>query len=200
MVHQVVFRQRAYEWSQLGYKGKPEYAFIGRSNVGKSTLINQVVKQPNLAQTSQQPGKTRHIDLFEVDQTWNLVDLPGYGYAKISKQAREAWLRMMEGYFLNRPNLATLFLLIDSSIPPKDVDLEFAYWLGLHEIPFSLVYTKADKAKPGAVQANIQEFEAKMAEEWEELPPTFQTSAKNGHGTNALLQYIQGINKELSTS
>ncbi len=200
MVKQANFLQRAYEWGQLGYGVKPEYAFIGRSNVGKSTLINQVVKQPNLTETSQQPGKTRHIDLFEVDQIWNLVDLPGYGYAKISKQAREAWLRMMEGYILNRPNLATLFLLIDSSIPPKDVDLEFAYWLGLHEIPFSLVYTKTDKAKSRAVKENIQEFEAKMAEEWEELPPTFQTSAKNGYGTDALLAYIHSINKKLLTS
>ena len=199
-IKQIDFQKRYQDWSQMGFANKPEYAFIGRSNVGKSSLINQLAGRKNLAETSGTPGKTRHIDLFTVDNRWNLVDLPGYGYAKIAKQAREAWLTMMEGYFLNRPNLASVFVLIDSSIPPKAVDQEFTYWLGMHEVPFSLVYTKADKAKPAEVEENIRQFEARMAEDWEELPPTFQTSAKNGEGTDTLLQYIQTVNQELLTS
>lgn len=197
MVKNIIFRQRGYQWSQLNHADKPEYAFIGRSNVGKSTLINQLVNRPKLAQTSQQPGKTRHIDLFEVDETWNLVDLPGYGYAKLSKQARNAWLKMMEGYFLNRPNLASAFLMVDASIPAKSKDLEFAYWLGLHAVPFVLVFTKTDKAREQEVNANIAEFERLMQEDWDQIPPTFRTSAKTGDGAEALLNYIMDVNKSL---
>lgn len=199
MVKQAVFAQRTHEWYQLAHADKPEYAFIGRSNVGKSTLLNQLVNRSKLAQTSKQPGKTRHIDLFTVDQAWNLVDLPGYGYAKLSKQAREAWLNMIEGYFLNRPNLASAFLLVDASIPPKSSDVEFAYWLGLHEVPFALLFTKTDKAKADSVQANVKAFEERMLEDWEALPPRIQTSAQTGEGTDTLYQYILEVNQTLMT-
>lgn len=200
MIDQIEFQQRCHKWDQMKYPDKPEYAFIGRSNVGKSSLINQLAGRKNLAEISGNPGKTRHIDLFVVNNRWNLVDLPGYGYAKMSKKAREAWLSMMEAYFLNRPNLANVFVLIDASIPPKAVDLEFTYWLGMHEVPFSMVYTKTDKAKSAAVDDHIQQFEEKMQDDWEALPPTFRTSAKNGYGAQTLLNYIASVNQTLLAS
>lgn len=195
MIHSADFCKSYPSWETIGYTDKPEYAFIGRSNVGKSSLINLMVNKKNLAKTSNTPGKTQTFNLFLVDRKWNLVDLPGYGYAKASKKSRNDWLGLLEGYFLNRRNLITTFVLIDASIPPKDIDLKFCDWMGQHEIPFSLVFTKADKGKNSEVEKHIQQFRESMEERWEVLPPVFQTSIKNPESSEPLLSYIKELNQ-----
>lgn len=173
---------------------KPEYAFIGRSNVGKSSLINMLTGRKSLAKTSGKPGKTRLINHFLINEEWYLVDLPGYGYAKIAKKEREKWEKFLRTYILQRENLYNLFVLIDSRHNPQPIDLEFMEWLGLSQIPFSIVFTKTDKLKPEELEANINYYEEKLLETWDSVPPVFVSSAEKGTGKNEILKYIAEIN------
>ena len=173
---------------------KPEYAFIGRSNVGKSSLINMLVNQKNLAKTSGTPGKTQLINHFIINDKWYIVDLPGYGYAKRSKNDRNRWEQMIEHYFKKRANLVNVFVLIDARHAPQKNDLEFVNQLGRWEVPFTLVFTKADKEKPGVVKRNEQLFLDKMRETWQFLPQSFVTSAEKKTGREEILQFIFNCN------
>ena len=175
---------------------KPEYAFIGRSNVGKSSLINMLTNRKSLAKISGKPGKTRLINHFLVNEQWYLVDLPGYGYASVSKQERRKWHDLINKYILLRKNLFCLFVLIDSRHEPQMIDIEFMQWLGLNQIPFCTVFTKTDKLRKGELESNITKYQKKMLETWEEIPPLFATSAKTRQGREELLDYIQNINNE----
>jgi len=173
---------------------KPEYAFIGRSNVGKSSLINMITGRRKLAKISGTPGKTITINHFVINTAWYLVDLPGYGFAKRSKLEREKWEKMIRNYLLRRENLVCVFVLIDIRHEPQKNDLEFMEWLALSEIPFTLVFTKADKLKPMQLTNNEEAYRLKLLEEWEELPPIVVPSAEKGDGREALLDYIESLN------
>jgi len=177
--------------------GRPEYAFIGRSNVGKSSLINMLTGVKGLAKTSGRPGKTQLINHFLINNEWYLVDLPGYGYARTSKSSREKWSTMMRDYFLHREALTNVFVLIDSRIPPQRIDLEFIAFLGTNGIPLAIVFTKTDKEKQREVMSNIKAMKKALSELWEELPPMFLTSSLTGYGREALLGSIEQINEEL---
>ena len=177
--------------------GLPEYAFIGRSNVGKSSLINMLTGKKGLAMTSQKPGKTQLINHFIINGAWYLVDLPGYGYARLSKDGREKLKTMIEDYTLERKELVCLFVLVDSRHEPQKSDLEFIQWLGEEGVPFALVFTKADKLTKGRLAANLEAYKARLLEEWEELPPIFVTSSEQQLGRDELLSYIEGINTTL---
>ena len=177
--------------------GLPEYAFIGRSNVGKSSLINMLTGKKGLAMTSQKPGKTQLINHFIINGAWYLVDLPGYGYARLSKDGREKLKAMIEDYTLERKDLVCLFLLVDSRHEPQKIDLEFIQWLGEEGVPFALVFTKADKLTKGRLAANLEAYKARLLEEWEELSPIFVTSSEQQLGRDELLSYIEGINTTL---
>lgn len=179
---------------------KPEYAFIGRSNVGKSSLINLLVNQKNLAKTSSTPGKTQLINHFIVNDNWFLVDLPGYGYAKRSQKDRNRWEQMIEHYFKKRENLVTVFVLIDARHSPQKKDIEFVNKLGNWEIPFAIVFTKADKEKPAVVANNEKAFLDKMRESWQFLPPSFLTSAEKRIGREELLNFIAKCNEEVAAN
>ncbi|MCD7721606.1 MAG: ribosome biogenesis GTP-binding protein YihA/YsxC [Prevotellaceae bacterium] len=176
---------------------KPEYAFIGRSNVGKSSLINMLTQRKGLAKTSATPGKTLLINHFLINQEWHLVDLPGYGYARRGREQREQLRQMIEGYILRREQMACLFLLIDSRHEPQRIDMDFTRWLGQNGVPFAIVFTKADKLSGTKLQGNVQLFLQRMQEEWEELPPHFVTSSQDRTGREELLDYIQAINSSL---
>lgn len=171
-----------------------EYAFIGRSNVGKSSLINMLTGRKKLAHTSNTPGKTQLINYFLINREWYLVDLPGYGYARISKRKREEWRKMVQDYLLLREQMQCAFALIDSNIPPQAIDLEFVNWLGEMHIPFVLVFTKHDRKKIDQ-EENIIAFRKAMLEHWEELPPQFVTSAVTGEGREPLLDFIDEVNQ-----
>ncbi|MCE2787817.1 MAG: ribosome biogenesis GTP-binding protein YihA/YsxC [Bacteroidota bacterium] len=173
---------------------KPEYAFIGRSNVGKSSLINMLCKRNELARVSSNPGKTININHYLVNDAWFLVDLPGYGYAKRAKTLREQWSKSMVAYFTERENLQVVFVLIDSRIPPQQIDLEFLDMLGHYQIPFSIIFTKADKNKQSETTKNVQLFKNRMLENWEELPPTIITSSVKKTGREDLLNFIEENN------
>lgn len=173
---------------------KAEYAFIGRSNVGKSSLINALVSRKNLAKTSSTPGKTQLINHFIVNQEWYLVDLPGYGFAKKAKTDRRKWASFIEEYILKRENLMCLFVLIDSRLPLQLIDGEFIDWLGEHQIPFCIVYTKADKLGKTKIQQNIAQIEKELLKTWEVLPQRFLTSSETGMGKEELLQFIEDCN------
>ena len=177
--------------------GRPEYAFIGRSNVGKSSLINMLTGVKGLAKTSGRPGKTQLINHFLINKEWYLVDLPGYGYARTSKTSREKWSQMMRDYFLHREALTNVFVLIDSRIPPQRIDLEFLEFLGTNGVPLCIVYTKTDKEKQREVMANIKAMKAVLKEQWEELPPMYLTSSLTGYGRDAVLDCIESINQTL---
>ena len=177
--------------------GLPEYAFIGRSNVGKSSLINMLTGKKGLAMTSQKPGKTQLINHFIINGAWYLVDLPGYGYARLSKDGREKLKTMIEDYTLERKELVCLFVLVDSRHEPQKIDLEFIQWLGEEGVPFALVFTKTDKLTKGRLAANLEAYKARLLEEWEELPPIFVTSSEQQLGRDELLSYIEGINTTL---
>lgn len=171
----------------------PEFAFAGRSNVGKSSLINMLTNRKSLAKISVKPGKTRLMNFFLINDNWRLVDLPGYGYAGVSKELRKTWLEMMGEYLVKREQLANTFVLIDSRISPQKIDIDFINWLGDNQVAFSIVFTKTDKIK-GVVQTkNINAFKVKISEFWESLPPVFVTSAVSGRGKDEILQYIQEI-------
>jgi GTP-binding protein len=171
----------------------PEFAFIGRSNVGKSSLINMLTGRAHLAKTSATPGKTILINHFLINKEWFLVDLPGYGYAKRGQQQRDELQRMITGYILRREQMMNLFLLIDSRHEPQRIDLEFIEWLGENSIPFSIVFTKADKLSKGKLAANVKHYLAELSKQWEELPPYFVTSSETKQGKDELLNYIESI-------
>ena len=177
--------------------GRPEYAVIGRSNVGKSSLINMLTGRKGLAMTSQKPGKTQLINHFLINKDWYLVDLPGYGYARLSRDGRDGLRKMIEDYILERTELVCLFVLLDSRLEPQRIDLEFIEWLGEEGIPFALVFTKADKLSKGKLAANIAAYKERILQQWEELPPLFITSSEARMGRDELLSYIDGINKSL---
>ena len=172
-----------------------EYAFIGRSNVGKSSLINMLTGRKGLAMTSATPGKTMLINHFLVNDSWYIVDLPGYGYARRGKDSRIELRNMIESYILGRPQMTNLFLLIDSRHEPQKIDIEFMEWLGENEVPFSIVFTKLDKMGPNAGKDKVAAYCAALLEQWEELPPVFMTSSEDGRGREALLDYIDELNK-----
>lgn len=174
-----------------------EYAFIGRSNVGKSSLINMLTNRKGLAMTSSMPGKTMLINHFLINDEWYLVDLPGYGYARRGKESREQLRELIESYILYRESLTSLFVLVDSRHEPQKIDLEFMEWLGENGIPFSIVFTKADKLGSGRLGMNIEAYKEKLLEVWEELPPIFVTSSEKKQGRDELLDYIESINNSL---
>ncbi|WP_339607087.1 ribosome biogenesis GTP-binding protein YihA/YsxC [uncultured Roseivirga sp.] len=172
---------------------KPEFAFIGRSNVGKSSLINMLTQKKNLAKTSGRPGKTQLINHFIIDEQWYLVDLPGYGYAKTSKSNRVAWSIMIEKYLLERQNLQMVFVLIDSRLEPQKIDIEFVNWLGQAGIPLGLIFTKADKQSINKSQQSIARFKKVMKQTWEELPVMFVSSSETGLGREEIGEYIHAV-------
>ena len=176
---------------------KPEYAFIGRSNVGKSSLINMLTSRKKLAKTSATPGKTMLINHFIINNEWYLVDLPGYGYAKRSKKEIQKLDQMIRGYILGREQLVNVFVLVDVRLEPQAIDLEFINWLGMSSIPFSIIFTKADKLSVSKVRQNVDAYIKKMLETWEEMPPYFVTSAEKGEGREDVLDYIEQINKSM---
>ncbi len=173
---------------------KPQYAFIGRSNVGKSSLINMILDRKNLAKTSSKPGKTQTLNLFEVNDSWYIVDLPGYGYAKTGKINREVFSELISDYILKSKDLMTVFVLIDSRIPPQKSDLEFILNIGINKIPLIIVYTKTDKLSKNKVAANISAFKKKMSENWTELPVFINTSAETRLGQTEILDFIEKTN------
>lgn len=175
----------------------PEYAFIGRSNVGKSSLINMLVKDNKLAMTSSKPGKTLLINHFIVNDQWHLVDLPGYGFASVPKSIRDTLEPMIKGYILQREQLTNLFLLIDCRHEPQKVDLEFMEFLGVNGIPFSIIFTKADKLGPVRLKENVDAYKQVLLEQWEELPPIFVTSSEKKQGRDEVLNYIEQVNQSL---
>lgn len=177
--------------------GKPEYAFIGRSNVGKSSLINMITGHRKLAMTSATPGKTLLINHFIVNDEWYLVDLPGYGYAKRSKAQNEQLEHIISSYILDREAMTLLFVLIDCRHEPQKIDLEFFQWLGENGVPFSIIFTKADKLTKGALATNIEAYKKRLLEDWEELPPVFITSSETSLGREEVLQYITQVNDTL---
>lgn len=172
-----------------------EYAFIGRSNVGKSSLINMLTGKRKLAMTSSTPGKTTLINHFLINDSWYIVDLPGYGYAQRSKSERDKLERIIKGYILGRPQMTSLFVLIDSRHKPQKIDMEFMEWLGENGIPFAIVFTKADKLSKTALANNIRDYKAELLQQWEELPPTFITSSESAQGREELLSYIEELNQ-----
>lgn len=198
-IHSSDYRISSPDYKQCPPPDRPEYAFIGRSNVGKSSLINMITGRKDLAKTSSSPGKTQlinHFDIVSDDKSkWWLVDLPGYGYAKRSQSDRRRWEQMIEGYIRKRENLVCLFVLIDSRHEPQKIDLEFIDQLGKWEVPFVLAFTKSDKNKPGATNRHVKQFIAAMMERWEQPPPFFVTSAIDRQGREEILDYINSLNR-----
>ena len=178
----------------------PEYAFIGRSNVGKSSLINMLVERKKLAKTSSTPGKTRLINHFKINDKWFLADLPGYGYAKVSKKERESFARMIKQYATQRSNLVCFFVLVDARIPPQQLDLDFIEWLGDSNLPFVIVYTKIDKVTQKEKSKNIGLFKEELLKTWEELPLIFESSAIKGTGRGDIMGFIDDTNSKLVES
>ncbi len=177
--------------------GKPEYAFIVRSNVGKSSLINMLVDKKDMAKTSGKPGKTQLINHFIINDNWYLVDLPGYGYAKASKTSRSTWQKFISDYLTKRETLINIFVLLDSRLPPQKIDIEFMGWCGENGLPFSMVFTKIDKLSSSALQKNLAAYKKEMLKMWEVMPPSFTTSSESKFGREKLLNYIQSINESL---
>ncbi len=175
----------------------PEYAFIGRSNVGKSSLINMLTNNKNLAKTSGRPGKTQLINHFKINNNWFLVDLPGYGYARVSKTTKKVFQKFITQYFEKRKQLVCAFVLVDVRHEPQKIDLEFMQWLGENNIPFCIVFTKADKLKPIVIERNVEIYKKILLETWEQMPPYFITSSENKAGKEELLGYIEQVNESL---
>lgn len=178
----------------------PEYAFIGRSNVGKSSLINMLTKNPKLAMTSSTPGKTLLINHFLVNKEWYLVDLPGYGYAQRGKKMMEKIQKLIEYYVLEREEMTCLFVLLDSRLEPQKIDLEFMEWLGENGVPFAMIFTKADKQSAGKTRANVEHYLGVMKRQWEELPPYFISSSEKKTGRKEILDYIEEVNRSLKNT
>ena len=199
-IKSAAFLQSNTKIDKLPAANKPEYAFIGRSNVCKSSLINMLTNRKQLAKTSSTPGKTITINHFLINENWYLVDLPGYGFAQRSKKDREAWKIMLDNYIKNRKNLVSMFVLVDSRIEPQKIDLEFINHLGELQMPFSIIFTKVDKIKDIELQRNLQAYKEKLAEEWEEMPNIFITSSEKEVGKDEVLNYIDGLNEQLKGS
>jgi GTP-binding protein len=178
----------------------PEYAFIGRSNVGKSSLINMLMQRKKLAKTSGRPGKTQLINHFLINKNWYLVDLPGYGYARVSKSSKKVFQKFITQYFEKRKQMVLAFVLVDCRHEPQPIDLEFMQWMGESQVPFSIIFTKADKIKPNALKKNIEAYKEKMLEVWEEMPQHFITSASNTEGREELLGFLGNLNNEIDLS
>jgi GTP-binding protein len=178
----------------------PEYAFIGRSNVGKSSLINMLMQRKNLAKTSGRPGKTQLINHFLINKNWYLVDLPGYGYARVSKSSKKVFQKFITTYFEKREQMVLAFVLVDCRLEPQPIDLEFMQWMGESQVPFSIIFTKADKLKPNALLRNIEAYKQKMLEAWEEMPQYFITSSSNNEGRDELLGFLGNLNSQIDAS
>ncbi len=188
------------KWQECPEPNIPEYAFIGRSNVGKSSLINAMMNHKDLAKTSQTPGKTQLINHFLVNENWYLTDLPGYGYAKVSKVQRKDFEKLITNYILNRRNLVNLFVLVDSRHNPQKIDLEFIQWCGESGVPFSIVFTKSDKLKPNAVIKNVEDYKTELHKTWEDLPELYVTSAEKKEGGDEILKFIEKTNDFLKNN
>jgi len=188
------FIKSSQKLSELPLEDKPEYAFVGRSNVGKSSLINSLCGRKQLAKTSGTPGKTQLINHFLMDDVWYIVDLPGYGYAQVSKKDRKKFQSMITDFVTKRDSLMCVMVLVDSRLKPQPIDLEFMEFLGVNEVPFVIVFTKMDKLKPKQVTDNIETYKQKLLEDWEELPRMFFTSSVKGTGKEELLAYIDEVN------
>ena len=191
-----VYLQSEVDWRKCPAPDMPEYAFIGRSNVGKSSLINMLTNNRNLAKTSSKPGKTQTINHFLMNKSWYLVDLPGYGFAKTSKTNREKWQKMISDYLLHRENLQLVFVLADSRLEPQQIDVDFINNLGENGIPFAIIFTKADKISSGKAMSNIQKMKNRLLETWESLPPMIKSSSLSGLGKEKILDYIDEINQQ----
>lgn len=191
------FLKSSSKWQECPEPTLPEYAFIGRSNVGKSSLINGMLNHKDLAKTSQTPGKTQLINHFLINDNWYLTDLPGYGYARVSKSMRKDFEKLITNYILNRKNLVNLFVLVDSRHTPQKIDLEFIGWCGENGVPFSIVFTKADKLKPNTAIDNVENYKKELLQTWEELPEIFLTSAEKRTGTDDILKLITTTNEFL---
>ena len=194
MIHTALFIKSSPTWQQCPQSDLPEYAFIGRSNVGKSSLINMLTNHGSLAKISSKPGKTQLINHFLIDNAWHLVDLPGYGYAKTPKKIREGFSDMISQYILYRKQLVCLFILIDSRLEPQKIDLDFLYNLGKNQIPFALVFTKADKQGVVRTRENVNTFLQTLSENWETLPPYFIASCITKEGKDEIVEFIQKTN------
>jgi GTP-binding protein len=198
-VHSATFIISNTDVSKCPNTSIPEYAFIGRSNVGKSSLLNTICNKKNLAKISSRPGKTQLINHFLINKNWHLVDLPGFGYARVSKTDKKKFQKFITNYFKQRKQLVSAFLLIDIRHEPQPIDLNFMQWLGENYIPFSIVFTKADKLKPAARERNINNYTSEMLEtQWEELPPIFITSSLHKTGSEEILTYINSLNKDFT--
>jgi len=195
IVKSAVFEKSSPEYQKCPKPDKPEYAFIGRSNVGKSSLINKMCQKTKLAKTSSTPGKTQLINHFLINDEWFLVDLPGYGYARMPLKMKQKMERMINYYLLRRPNLLTVFVLIDSRHKPQQIDMDFMMNLAENQLPFSIIFTKADKSKKKPLAENIENYKKVLLESWEELPPYFITSAESGEGSEDILKFIDETNK-----
>lgn len=194
-IHQAEFIISNSDTSKCPAPNLPEYAFIGRSNVGKSSLINMLTNNKKLAKISSKPGKTQLINHFLIDKTWYLVDLPGYGFAKIAKSQRVKWEQFVVKYILERENLMTLFVLIDSRIPPQKIDLEFMTMLGESGVPFAMVFTKIDKLSSTKLAKALQQYKNEMLKTWEFMPPVYTTSSVSAHGKTSILNFVSEINQ-----
>lgn len=198
IIKTATFVKSSGKWQECPEPNIPEYAFIGRSNVGKSSLINAMMNHKDLAKTSQTPGKTQLINHFLVNENWYLTDLPGYGYAKVSKVQRKDFEKLITNYILNRRNLVNLFVLVDVRHSPQKIDLEFIQWCGESGVPFSIVFTKADKLKPNAVIKNVEDYKAELHKTWEDLPELYVTSAEKKMGGDEILNFIEKTNDFLT--
>lgn len=198
VIKTATFVKSSGKWQECPEPNIPEYAFIGRSNVGKSSLINAMMNHKDLAKTSQTPGKTQLINHFLVNENWYLTDLPGYGYAKVSKVQRKDFEKLITNYILNRRNLVNLFVLVDVRHKPQAIDLDFMQWCGESGVPFSIVFTKADKLKPNAVIKNVEDYKMELHKTWEDLPELYITSAEKKEGGDAILDFIQTTNEFLT--
>lgn len=199
IIKKIQFLQSVTDWRKCPAATKPEYAFIGRSNVGKSSLVNMLANNKSLAKTSSKPGKTQTINHFMVNDNWYLVDLPGYGFASVSKNMREQWAKYIDNYLIHRENLQLVFVLIDIRLEPQRIDINFINHLGELGIPFSFIFTKADKIGPVKAQQNVNLFCKTLLETWEELPPHFVSSALTSQGKEEILDYIERINNQYYT-
>jgi len=194
IIKTATFVKSSGKWQECPDPNIPEYAFIGRSNVGKSSLINAMMNHKDLAKTSQTPGKTQLINHFMVNESWYLTDLPGYGYAKVSKVQRKDFEKLITNYILNRRNLVNLFVLVDVRHKPQAIDLDFMQWCGECGVPFSIVFTKADKLKPNAVIKNVEDYKLELHKTWEDLPELYITSAEKKEGGDLILDFIEKTN------
>lgn len=200
VIKTATFVKSSGKWQECPEATLPEYAFIGRSNIGKSSLINAMMNHKDLAKTSGTPGKTQLINHFLVNENWYLTDLPGYGYAKVSKVIRKDFEKLITNYILNRRNLVNLFVLVDSRHTPQKIDLEFIQWCGESGIPFSIVFTKADKMKPGALTKNVEDYKNELLKTWADLPELYVTSAEKKEGGEDILNFIQKTNEFLENN